>query len=158
MPFILRKQYYLLDCAIRNIIRHFCLVLLVNSTQTTIKMRPLLTNHRVFIWLCMSDVDANTSKFQKLLHIMFSAAVLLTLTSLMIAGVMYAVQHYSVDLKATSQALVPIDGVIGLNYMILVAFTLRRKISAMFESLFKICEASGYPLDFKINKIISNQI
>lgn len=99
------------------------------------KIKPLETNRRVLIWLCMFLPDETASKREKLTYIVFTVCGVCTILSMLAASVTFFVKFVSIDLEESLYALVKISAYLCLTYMMIVVFILRHKISDIFEKL-----------------------
>lgn len=105
-------------------------------------MEPLITNHRVSIWLCICPADENTSKLKKILHRMFSGFCVISMICTFIASLIFALKNTSAKIEESLFAMLQIVTISAMIYMLVVASILRRKIANIFKSLSDICRAS----------------
>lgn len=106
------------------------------------EMIPLSTNQSVLTWLCVHSIDATISKPKKLLYIIFTLSCLTIEVSALAASFVYFTKTVSSDFNESLHALFQIVAISGVIYTFVVALLMRCKISAYFETLKHICDAS----------------
>lgn len=108
------------------------------------RMEPLVTNRRLFIWLCICpDNSTSPSRCQKLAHRIFAVAVLITL--LWIFGACFACcwNIVSIDLGRSMFAFMYAASALTVIYLALIGiFLLHHKIGSIFDDLSDIYKAS----------------
>lgn len=99
-------------------------------------MKSLKTCRGVLTWLylCPSD-KLNESMGEKEMHIIFGSSIFLANFLNVIVSAAFFVKYISTDLEECLYSLFEIVGFLGMVYVILIAFSLRNKIFAIFESL-----------------------
>lgn len=113
-------------------------------------MKPLITNQRVFKWLCICPSEKNDSKCQKSLYVMWSAFSVIWIIIGMIVSLSFFLKYVSTDLEASIYAIQQITGSSNFLYTFLNAFIFRHKILTIFTGLADIFEKCKY-FNFKID-------
>lgn len=104
-------------------------------------MSPLQTTQQVLKWLRIRPIDPDEKSWKNLYYAIFTFTIF-TIEVLGIAGTaVFIWKHFRTDLEACLYALFSVTGACGAIYMCIVAFYLRNKITALFESLSKIYDA-----------------
>lgn len=106
------------------------------------QIKPLAMNQRVLTWTCICPIDVNTNKRKKLLFIIFTCAIYLSIICGLASSYAFLVAHLSTDLEEAFYALLQITVFAGLIYVQLIAFILRHKITAFLGTLSEIYESS----------------
>lgn len=104
-------------------------------------MKPLQTNQQVLTWLCVYLAKQNTSKFKKILYIVFSVVVFLGYFNVLLASIAFFLKYASSSLEQSLYALFQISGDFGTVYMMLTAYTLRKQFKIIFDKLSNIYDA-----------------
>ena len=109
-----------------------------------LKMKPLVTNKLVLMWLCSHPAEKSTVKWKKIAYVAFTAFSLLGLLSLIGLTSIFCVQSFSTDLEESLYAIFQMTGSSAMFYFSIVAFNSRHKIAALFENLSDIYSASNF--------------
>lgn len=112
-------------------------------------MKPLLTNQKVLMWLCIYPVNENASKFVKLARVAFTFLVIITELFGLIASVVFFMKFFSVDLEKSLYTIFQIVALISNLYMFVVLCGYRYKIIDVFKHLTEIYNASKILLQYK---------
>lgn len=104
-------------------------------------MKPLKTNQQVLTWLCICENETST-KLEKFAHVSFSVFVSVFLSWGDLSSMMFFIKFAAIDLEESLYALFQVAGLSGMAYLIFVVPFSRRAISATFDSLSKIYDAS----------------
>lgn len=105
-------------------------------------MVPLAIHKRVWTWLCVYPIDESTSKWKKLVYIIFTLVILAANLSIIPASVAFAMKFVSTDLEGSLHALFQITACTGIIFAMFSGFILRHKISTIFEQLTEIYNRS----------------
>lgn len=100
-------------------------------------MRPLPTNRQVLTWLCICPVDVE-NQWQKPLRGLISVICLATNIGGFLSSVAFFLENYSNDLKVSLNGIYQIAVFLGMTYMYIAAFFLRKEITSFLDNLEKI--------------------
>lgn len=107
-------------------------------------MEPLPTTHQCLIWLRICPADESSSRWQKLLHIIFAMIALSVLICTCISSLTFGLKFISIDVAKSLFAFMIVTSEFTVIYMALVGmFLLRHKIDAIFKDLSKIYDECG---------------
>lgn len=109
----------------------------MNST-----FRPLATSQKVLTWLCVYPADRNTSFLKKCAYVALYFYVLIGNMSVLISSMVYFATYVSTDFELSLYAVFQIAAYTSSTYLMLLAYTLRYKITAVFDGLARIYDAS----------------
>lgn len=107
-------------------------------------MKPLMTNQRVFRWLCICPVDENDGKNYKIFYILWSVLSVICAAFGFVASSIFFLNYLSTDLKESIYAILPITSTLNFLYMIINAVFIGHKINAIFKRLAEIFEKCKY--------------
>lgn len=116
-------------------------------------MKPLPTNQRVLTWLCLLPASANTSNLVKFGYILLTILCIVNITANLAASTVFFMKAVSTEFEKSLFALFQISGGIGVWWMFISVFPLRRNIQGIFEKLSEIYDESMSFVLFKIKKI-----
>lgn len=102
------------------------------------RIKPMETNRKFLLWLCMFPPDSNVSIMKRLLYIIFTAANIIVLSILSLGSAAFIARFVMIDLESALYALFPTSACMGLTYMIIIGIISQHKIAALFESLYGI--------------------
>lgn len=124
-------------------------------------MKPLATNQRVLIWFCVCP-DESSSNRQKLAHIAFTTAVVVSIFFCYIPSIEFFVKFVSIDLKDSLYALFQVSALSYAIYTVIFVYFSRQKFIAIFENLSKIYnECKAYfdrEFSLKLKKIQNTKL
>lgn len=107
-------------------------------------MKPLPKYREILMWFCIYPAHENVTNHQKMLHIAFIVFINGTFLCFIASSITYFLENISTDVEKSLFALLEVAGIAGGLHKFSVAFILRKKITAMFERLSEICDASKY--------------
>lgn len=107
-------------------------------------MRPLETNRRVLIWLCLCFELETLSKFKKSLSILLTSIVMASIIGALISSALYLWKFILIDLQGSVYALYQTAGFFSILYAFVVMFISRQKIHDIFCNLERIYGTSMY--------------
>lgn len=105
-------------------------------------MQPLTTCRRVLTWLGVCPISGNVSKFERFDPIVVSFLIISSVSVALVASMVFFVKFLSVDLEKSLQTLLQIAGALSILYSFIVLYISRNKISAVFDHLKQIFDAS----------------
>lgn len=105
-------------------------------------MKPLETNKKVLTWLSICPLDKNANWNQKLVRIAFSFVFIGNQVVAFAGSLTFFLKYVSVDLEQCLYALFQLAAEVSVMYMLTIAFVQRYKITALFDNLSKIYDAS----------------
>lgn len=117
-------------------------------------MRPLVTNQRVLMWLCVCPPDELTKKWQKRVYIIFSVSVFLANLIGLAASLAYFYQFLSIDLEKSLCTVSQIAATISTVYAGIYLFLSRHKITKLFAKLLEIYKQSKFTFNLQLTESI----
>lgn len=109
------------------------------------KMKPLQTNKRMLIWLCMCSPNSkDTNVWKKVSHIAFSLMIFVFNLWVVIAHLAYFWTYRSTHLDESLFALTNATAFSVVMYSMIYAFFTRRRTRRIFKNLWKIYNARAY--------------
>lgn len=98
-------------------------------------MQPLKTEQQVLTWLCIYPAAENTGKLQKLIYVIFSLILLITISCLVVASAAFFRKFLAIDFETALNSLHPIMGWSPLIYIFMVMISLKHHVVAIFAAL-----------------------
>lgn len=105
-------------------------------------MIPLETNQIILMWLYAFPSDKAANKWKKCAYFVCASSFIITHSSSLIAGGLFAYKFISVDLELVLFALFHTIGSFNMVYQSGATVALRHKLSAIFKTLTKIYNKS----------------
>lgn len=111
------------------------------------KMKPLQTNKRMLIWLCMCSPSSKDSNvLTKVYHIAFALTVFIFNLWVVVAHLAYFRKFRSTHLDDSLFALTNATAFSVVMYSMIYAFFTRRQTRRIFKNLWKMYSARTYNL------------
>lgn len=105
------------------------------------KMKPMPTTQRMLTWFYLLE-DRNSTWWQKFAYIAFNLLHLAFFVVHVLGNMIFASKFLSIDLERSLYAICQFFCYGPLIYMLIVAFMSRHEITALFEELTMIYDAS----------------
>ena len=119
-------------------------------------MEPLLTNQRVFMWLCLLPATENTRKWKKRAYAAIALAMIVADLAIFLASIMYMLKFKSTDSEGMFYVLYDILAATAMANTIIAAFVFRQKIPPLFEKLTEIygeCKNFHFVFTFLLSQL-----
>lgn len=100
-------------------------------------MIPLTTHQRAWSLLCV-HADGNSDRDLKNYNKIFSFFVFTAHLAVIITSTAFVVRNARIDLKGSLHALLHLTAFMGMAYVLVIAYIIRDKITAIFEQLTEI--------------------
>lgn len=104
-------------------------------------MKPLAKIRRLLTWFCACPPDENTRKIQKLIYIILSVILVVSILSSGTASVAFFVKFVAIDLGQSLYAVFVLIGNVTEINVISVSLYYRQKIGAVFRHLSEMYKA-----------------
>lgn len=104
------------------------------------EMEPLITNRWLLTWLCVYSAARTTSELKKIGHIVFAVTVVFGLMCGTVSHFVYFLKFISTDLEGALVAFMGFTTFFALEYIMIVIYSERSQVTAIFEQLSHICE------------------
>lgn len=112
------------------------------SPSRELKMKPLVTNKRILIWLCLCSPAESTTTKKRIIYVIFSALVFSVILSVFAGYLTFFVKFVSIDFERSLFTFLLVVTLAGIMYGMIVIFFLRHQMAATFERLSAIYDAS----------------
>lgn len=106
------------------------------------KMRPLVTSHRIMVYLSMCSPDELPTSRQKWIHIACTTAVLFLNVFCCVGSFVYFLKYISIAFDGAMLALMVAIGEFGLIYFMIAAILMRQQIKKIFTNTSTIYKCS----------------
>lgn len=99
-------------------------------------MQPLVTTHRIIVWMFMCTPDKSTSGFKKCLYFAFLVGVLVGNVGVLFACGAFFLRYVSVDLEQSLHPVMNVGATFGVNYACIYAACFGQKqMAVIFDKL-----------------------
>lgn len=106
------------------------------------KMKPLEISQRIFTWIYLCSPDEAISPWRKIMHFVSFVIVFLGNFTSWAGALAYIISYVSIDLEGSLYAVFQLCAVGSVSYILIAAFFLRFRITAIFKQLTEIYDAS----------------
>lgn len=131
------------DSKFRAIVIFRVFYLVLNPPQI---MQPLDKTKRVLTWLGIFPLNEFSSKREKVAVIVVTLVTFATSLASSVASLLFFMEFWKIDPKDSLFAACGVVAFCSICYILITVFFLRRQISAIFDELLVIYDASKYVL------------
>lgn len=103
-------------------------------------MKPLPMIQRVLTWVSVLPAHENTSRWDKLAYLTFSATFMAVLLASGASSIAFILKHISFDIEQASYAMATSMAIFSALYMFIISYFARSKLKAMLNNLATIYE------------------
>lgn len=115
-----------------------------SKNKSWCRMKPMLTNKRMLIWLCMCSPNSRDPLLKKVYHIAFASMVFIFNLWVVAAHLAYFWTFRSTHLDESLFALTNATAFSVVMYSMIYAFFTRHQTRRIFKNLWKIYSARAY--------------
>lgn len=112
------------------------------SNRFDLNMKPLVTCRQMLTWFCAYPVDPSTSLLRKSSYIITTVFVFMANVCSVASSVAFALKFMQIDLKESLYSVFQIAGSSSTTCAMIIAFSFRFNIAALFENLSNIYNKS----------------